>query len=38
MIQGVQKYLELGIYENTTHLHVLIEVYDLHLHEVYFLT
>jgi hypothetical protein len=24
MIQGVQKYLELGSYTNSTHLHVLI--------------
>jgi hypothetical protein len=29
--KGVQKYLE-KIY--STHLHILIKVYDLHLHEV----
>jgi hypothetical protein len=33
-----KKYLELGSYTNSTHLHVLIKVYDLHLHVVRSLT
>ena len=38
MFKGVQKYLELGRFKNSTHLHFLIKVYDLHLLEVQFLT
>ena len=33
MIQGVPKKLELVSYKNSTYLHVLIKVYDLHLLE-----
>jgi hypothetical protein len=38
MFKGVQKYIELGSYKNSTHLHILIKVYDLHHLEVQFLT
>ena len=38
MFKRVQKYLELERFQNSTHLHFLIKVYDLHLLEVWFLT